>query len=268
MNEKLLRLSGGIFVFALLAILVSLYVSTLYLDERQRLAESGDTEGAMQSVEMAARLDPFSAQPLLSKAYMLRDQDRNREAELVMQAAADREPGSYEVPQEIGDLRLQSMDAPAEAADSYRRALELNPKSESLVAGLAQARLGTGELDEAKGSYERLRESGDITVDQLYDLGRIYVRTGEPEKGLQTLRKAQRQAESGLQGLSSQQQQQQLGFLQSVELAIADALVVQRRYAQARQVLATSSAPQAPAIISLVASDPEGYRQTVINSDV
>lgn len=268
MNEKLLRLSGGIFVFALLAISVSLYVSTLYLDERQRLAESGDIEGAMQSVEMAARLDPFSVQPLLSKAYMLRDQGRNQEAELVMQAAADREPESYEVPQEIGDLRLQSMNAPRKAAESYGRALELNPRSESAVVGLAEAQLAAGELDEAKRSYERLRESGDITVDQLYDLGRIYVRTGEPEKGLQTLRKAQRQAEDGLQSLPEELRQPQLELLRSVELAIADALVVQRRYAQARQMLTNSSAPQAPTIISLIASDPESYRQTVINSDV
>jgi tetratricopeptide (TPR) repeat protein len=267
-NEKFLRLSGGIFVFALLAVAVSLYVSTLYSEERQRLAESGDIEGAIQSVEMAARLDPFSTQPLLSKAYMLRDQGQNQEAELVMQAAADREPESYEVPQEIGDLRLQSMNAPRKAAESYGRALELNPRSDSALVGLAEAQLAAGELDEAKRSYERLNESGDITVDQLYDLGRMYVRTGEPEKGLQTLRKAQRQAENGLQGLPEELRQSQLGFLRSVELAMADALVVQRRYAQARQMLANSSAEQAPTIISLIASDPESYRQTVIDSDV
>lgn len=268
MNEKLLRLSGGIFVFALLAIAVSLYVSTLYLDERQRLAASGDIEGAVQSVEMAARLDPFSVEPLLSKAYMLRDQDRNQEAELVMQAAADREPESYEVQQEIGDLRLRSMNAPRKAAESYGRALELNPRSESAVVGLAEAQLAAGKLDEAKGSYERLRESEDITVDQLYELGKIYVRTGDPEKGLQTLRKAQRQAENGLQGLPEELRQPQLDLLSSIELAIADALVVQRRYAQARQMLANSSAEQAPTIISLIDSDPESYRQTVMDSDV
>jgi tetratricopeptide (TPR) repeat protein len=267
-NEKLLRLSGGIFVFALLAIVVSLYVSTLYLDEQQRLADSGDIEGAMQSVEMAARLDPFSAQPLLSKAYMLQDQDQNQEAESVMQAAANREPESYEIPQEIGDLRLQSMDTPRKAAESYGRALELNPRSESTVSSLAGAQLDAGELEEAKRPYERLSESGDITVSQSYDLGRIYVRTGEAEKGLQTLRKAQRQAENELQGLPEELRQSQLGFLQSVELAIADALVVQRRYAQARQMLANSSAEQAPTIVSLIVSDPESYRQTVIDSDV
>lgn len=268
MNEKLLRLSGGIFVFALLAISVSLYVSTLYLDEQQRLVGSGDIEGAVQSVEMAARLDPFAAEPLLSKAYMLRDQGRNQEAELVMQAAADREPESYEVSQEIGDLRLDSMNAPLKAAESYERALELDPKSEATLAGLAEAQLAAGKLDEAKTWYERLRDSGEITVDQRYDLGRIYVRTGEPEKGLQTLRKTQRQAENGLQGLPDGLRQTQLDFLSSVELAIADALVVQRRYAQARQVLSNSSASQAPTIISSIASDPESYRQTVIDSDV
>jgi hypothetical protein len=102
----------------------------------------------------------------------------------------------------------------------------------------------------------------------LYDLGRIYVRTGEPEKGVRALRKTRSRAEDGLKGLAGQQRQQQLDFLTSVDLAIADALVVERRYSLAYQIVASSSAEQARTILSLISSDPEGYRQTVVNSDV
>lgn len=268
MNETFLRFSVGFMAAALLVLAVSLYLSTRYLEERQRLADTGDTEGAMQSAEMAARLDPFAAEPLAAKADLLRSEGRSREAELVLRAAAEREPADYGIPREIGDLRLESMNRPLEAAESYGRAQELNPKDEATLAGLSEAYLSAGELEKAKTSYERLRESGEITVNQLYDLGRIYVRTGEPEKGLQALRADKERVESGMQGLTGQLRRQQQEFLISVDLAIADALVVERRYAQARQIVANSSAEQAPTILSLISANPEGYRQTVMESDV
>lgn len=268
MSWKLLRFSVGIAVLALVAISVSLYLSTRYLEEGERLLGSGDTEGAIQKAETAGKLDPFSAEPLVEEAGLLQSEGRNREAGRALEAAAEREPADYDVPQQLGDLRMETMNRPAEAAESYRRSLELNSKSSDTRTGLAAAYLSAGNLEDAKTQYEKLRESEGLNVDQLYNLGRIYVRTGEPERGVQTLRQTKNRAENGLQSLSGQQRQQQLAFMQSVELAIADALVVQRRYAQARQVLANSSAEQAPTIISLIASDPESYRQTVINSDV
>ena len=267
-NQAFLRFSVAFVAVALIAVSVSLYLSTRYLEEQQRLSDTGDTEGAMQSVEMASQLDPFSAEPLLAEASLLQSEGRNVEAERVLQAAAEREPADYEVPQELGDLRLESMNQPIEASESYQRALELNPMSSDTRTGLATAYLSAGELERAKTQYERLRESGGLSVNQLYDLGRIYVRTGEPGKGVSTLRQTQNRTESGLQGLTGQLREQQLGFVLSVELALADALVVQRRYDEARQIVAGSFAEQAPTILSLINSDPEGYRQTVIDSDV
>lgn len=253
---------------ALVAISVSLYLSNYYLEEQQRLSNTGDTEGALQSAEMAARLDPFSAEPLVAEASVLRGEGRNEEAGRVLRAAAEREPANYEVPQALGSLRLDSMNRPVEAAESYRRALELNPKSSSIRSGLAEAYLSAGKLEKAKNQYERLRELEGLNVNQMYDLGRIYVRTGEPDKGVRTLRETERRVENGLQGLTGQLRERQLDFLRSVELAIADGLVVERRYAEARQIVAGSSAEQAPTILSLISSNPEGYRQTVMDSDV
>lgn len=268
MNWKLLRFSAGVVVVALVAIAASLYVSTRYIEEQQRLSNTGDMEGAISSLDTAARLAPFSAQPLETKASLLRSQGNNREAEKVLRVAAERESSDYAIPQELGELRMDAFNKPSEAADSYRRALELNPKAGATVAGLAEARLSAGELKKAKTWYERLRESGEMTVDQRYDLGRIYVRTGEPEKGVQTLRKTKRVAEDGLENLGGQLRESQLGFLQSVDLAIADALVIERRYNEAYQIVANSSSEQAPTIMRLISSNPEGYRQTVVNSDV
>lgn len=268
MNGAFLRFSVGFVVAALVVVAVSLYLSTRYMEEQQRLASTGDVEGALQSAEMAARLDPFSADPLLEEASLLQGEGDYEEAERTLREAAEREPADYEIPQQLGTLRQSSMNRPLEAAESYRRALELNPRTETVRAGLAEAYLSAGELEKAKVQYEKLQESGELSVTQLYDLGRIYVRTGEPGKGVETLQRTQRRAENGLQGMAGQTRQQQLGFISSVELAIADALVVERRYAEARQIVANSPAEQAPTILSLINSDPEGYRQTVMHSDV
>lgn len=268
MNGKLLRLSVAFVAAVLLAASISLYFSMRYLEEQERLADNGDTEGDMQSLEMASRLDPFSAEPLLAEAELLESQGENREAERVLQAAAERESASYEIPQEIGQLRQGSMNQPLEASRSYERALDLNPRSDTALAGAASAYLSAGELGKAKARYERLDRLGGISVDQMYDLGRIYVRTGEPGKGVSTLRRTKNLAEAGVQNLPARLQEQQFAFLRSVELAIADGLVVQRRYAAARQIVANSSAEQAPTILSLIDSNPEAYRLTVVNSDV
>ena len=53
-----------------------------------------------------------------------------------------------------------------------------------------------------------------------------------------------------------------------MELAIADALVVQGRYGEAREVIAESSSEQAPALLHLLNSDPEAYRESVVLSGI
>jgi hypothetical protein len=57
-------------------------------------------------------------------------------------------------------------------------------------------------------------------------------------------------------------------LVNSMTLALADALVVQGRYPQAREVLAGSASEQAPALLQLLDTDPEAYREQVVNSDV
>jgi hypothetical protein len=53
-----------------------------------------------------------------------------------------------------------------------------------------------------------------------------------------------------------------------MDLAIVDAFVVQGEYAKARRIAARSSAEQAPAILRLLNSDPEGYRESVEDSAI
>jgi hypothetical protein len=69
----------------------------------------------------------------------------------------------------------------------------------------------------------------------------------------------------GSRGPATERQRQ---LLVSMDLATADGLVVRGRYGRAAGILAQSPSEQAPGLLELLNSDPEAYREQVINSDI
>lgn len=161
--------------------------------------------------------------------------------------------------------RLNDYDA---AVQTFREALERNPKSSFVRTGLAQSLVRKGDLEAAREQYEKLREAEQISLQGLYDLGRIYVRTGDPEKGKETLRAAKRRAEAEMESMGASSRGQQEELIESIDLAIADALVIQGRYEEAREIVANSPSEQAPAILTLLNTDPEMYRESIKDSEI
>lgn len=263
------KISAGFLVGVLVLLAGSLYMAERYLDEQQRLATAGDFEGAMERVQLAARLDPFSPEPLQEKSLLLQRLGRNKEAESTLRGAIRRSPHDYTSYSLLAQLQASRLNDYAAAEETYRKLLEINPNATEATASLAQVLLRRGDLEGAKRQYEKLREMEKISARDLYDLGRIYVRTGEPGKGVQTLLATKRRALAGLGNLNNASEwEQRMEFIESINLAIADALVVQRRYAEAREIVAWSSSEQAPAILTLLDSDPEMYRDSVLNSEI
>ena len=161
--------------------------------------------------------------------------------------------------------RLNDYDA---AVQSLRESLDLNPNASYVRSGMAQALVREGDLEKARGQYEKLVKMDQISTQGLYDLGRIYVRTGEPEKGRETLQEARRRAEATMGSLEPSSRSQREELIQSIDLAIADALVVQGRYDEAREIVANSTSDQAPAILTLLETDPEMYRESIKDSEI
>ena len=152
--------------------------------------------------------------------------------------------------------------------ETYREALSHNPYAPSLISRLGEALVATGDLEEAKTQYEWLYERGRIPLRDLYTLGKVQMRIGEPEEAIDTFEEARERAEAELETSDEQQQDQKQEFLESLDLATADALVVQRSYAEAREYLAQSEAEQAPAILALLDEDPEAYRRSVFDAPI
>ena len=259
------RLSAGFLVGVLALLATVLYLSDYYTGEQQRLAAAGDVAGAMEASRKAVRLDPFDTDALQGQSFLWRQQKRHDRAVLALKEAIERDPNNYLPYLTLAHLRLGTGDLDA-AVKGYRDVLELNPNAVSARSSLAQTLARQGKLQEAKEEYEALEEETSITYQDRYDLGRIQVRTGEPLEGVKNIRRARRMAAAELNRPHTQVGERQL--LVSMDLATADAFVVQGRYGQARRILAQSPSEQAPGLIELLNLDPAAYREQVINSDI
>lgn len=247
---------------------VALSLSSYYLHEQQRLAAAGDVSGAMQEVKIAARLDPFDTQPPQAKSSLLQSQGDNEGSADALQEAVRRDPNNYLPYMLLGFAQMNRLNDYDAAIKSFRGSLDLDPKASFVRAGLAQALIRKGDLEKAGKQYEKLVKVDRISLQGLYDLGRIYTRTGEPEKGIETLRDAKQRAEADLGSLDESSRAQREELIQSIDLAIADAFVVQGRYDEAREIVANSSSEQAPAILTLLNTDPEMYRGSIEDSEI
>ncbi len=257
------RLSAGFLVGVLALLAAVLYLSDYYTAEQQRLAAAGDITGAMEASRKAVRLDPFDTDALQAQSFLWRQQKEQYRAGLALKEAIERDPNNYLPYLTLANLRLGMGDLDA-AAERYRDVLELNPNAVTANTSLAQTLARQGKLQEAKEKYEMLEEEQNITYRDRYDLGRIQVRTGEPQEGVKNIRRARRQAVAELKRTRIPVGERQL--LVSMDLATADAFVVQGRYGQASRILARSPSEQAPGLLELLNLDPAAFREQVIIS--
>jgi tetratricopeptide (TPR) repeat protein len=269
MNRLIFKISAGFLVGALVLLAFSLSLSRYYVDEQQRLAAAGDAKGALLMSDRAAGWDPFDTAMLESASFTSQQQNNAVAAEAAIVEAIDREPNDYMPHLMMANFQLGRVGDFEAAVESYRRVLELNPRLDIAGSSLAQALIRQGKLKEARQEYAKLEAGGDITVEGLYDLGRLQVRTGEAEKGVKTIKQASRRGGNEMKNMEegpTKARRQEL--LVSMDLALADAFVVQDRYGAAQNIIGQSSSPQAPGLLELLASDPKGYKESVINDEI
>jgi tetratricopeptide (TPR) repeat protein len=268
LSGVIFRISAAFLVGALMLMAGALYASDYYIGEQRRLAAAGDMAGATEAAQNAVRLDPFDTDPLEAQSFLLQQQGRNEDAAEALREAIERDPNNSMPYLMLGNLQLGKLNDLEGAAESYREVLRLNPKASIARSGLAQALIRQGKLEEAKKEYEKLRDEKEISYQGLYDLGRIYVRTGEPMEGYRAINQAKRRASRDLEDLQGPLKDQREELIESMDLALADALVVEGNYGGALRIIAESSSEQAPALYELLSADPEAYRESVLNSEI
>lgn len=267
MSQAIFKISAVFLVVALALLASSLYIAQRHVQSQQQLAAAGDVEGSMEAADSAVRFDPFATEPLQAQASLLQNQGRNPEAERTFQQAIQREPDNYLLYLSLGNLQM-AMGKFEAAEGNFREVLRLNPMASAASSSIAQSLVRRGDLEEAKEEYQKLLEDGQIDTLGRYDLGRILVRTGEPQEGYRQITRARARAERELETLEGPVRRQQEDIIESMKLAAADALVVQRNYNAAYRQIAESSSPQAPALLELISTNPEGYRESVVDSEI
>lgn len=272
MSESLVRgvfkVAIGFVVVTLVLLAGTLYASKYYLQQQQRLAAAGDVPGALEAARVAARVSPFDSEPVLAESNLLVFGGQKKAALKALEEATRRDPANSVNFVSLGNFYLGQMDDPESAVRAYREAIERVPKATNVRSLLAAALAGSGDLEGAKREYEELVELGRITQQDRFELGGIYTRTGEPEKALEALRATRERATNRLDEGEESKRAQKEAFVQSLDLAIVDALVVQGDYEGAAEMLQQSSSPQAPALLELLSTNPEQYRQRVLESEV
>jgi tetratricopeptide (TPR) repeat protein len=267
MSGSIFRISVGFLVGVLALLALSLCLSDYYAGEQQRLLAAGDAQGAEEASRMALRLDPFDTDALEAQALTLQQQRKYEEAAAALREAIERDPNNYFPYLLLGGVQV-ALDDPDAAVESYRDVLELNPNATSASVYMAQALLSQDKMQEAKEEYLKLEREDRLSDEGLYDLGRIEIRTGQAEEGLRDIKAARRQTRSGLEDLQGPAREQREQVLRDMDLAVADAMVVAGRESRAREILANSPSEQAPSLLRLLDSDPEAYREQVVNSDI
>jgi cytochrome c-type biogenesis protein CcmH/NrfG len=265
LSLAIFRLSAGFLVGVLALLATVLYLSDYFTGEQQRLAAAGDEAGAMEASRMAVRLDPFDTDALQAQSLLWRQKTNYERAALALREAIERDPNNYLPYLTLANLRLM-MGEPDAAVGDFREVLKLNPNAVQARSSLARTLMRQGKLQEARSEFETLKKEKSANYQDLYDLGRIQARTGEAQEGVKNIKRARRMVEADRARGPQAERQKQL--LVSMDLATADTLVVAGRIGQAKRILAESPSEQAPGLLELLNSDPEAYREQVINSDV
>jgi len=266
--DRVIKVSVGFVTGALILLAISLYLSSYYLKQQLRSVETENLQDAQGEVDLASRLDPFSPTPLVFKAYLALRRGRTEAALGDFREAINRDPRNSENWVALGDLHRQQLGDPETSAESYQEALKHNPYSAAAISRLGDALLNARDLEGAKAQYQRLRERGKISLKNLYTLGKIQVQLEEPEDAIKIFGEAREMAGERLEYLDGTRRAERETFIKSLDLAIADALVVQGSYDEAREVLSQSKAEQASAVLVLLNEDPEGYRKSVLDANI
>jgi O-Antigen ligase len=109
------------------------------------LAENGDVDGAIAKSRDAADTNPLTAEPLLVEAAIATRAGREADAEAALERAVLRFPGDPETWHRLAAFQLGTLDEPAEAAQTIRGALYLDPRSFTIRQVFFDARASARE---------------------------------------------------------------------------------------------------------------------------
>lgn len=169
-----------------------------------RMAQMGNTEGAIATYRLAIERDPHLSGAHFALAEALsasRTESERAEAENEYLKARADNPLDEKTECRLGDIAMQRSDL-ADAAQHYKRALELEPDDPDANEGLGMELLTSDEVQDAQDARRYLRRAIQLdptNVAAYYHLSQASRKTGDLESANQEMAeflklKAQREA--------------------------------------------------------------------------
>ena len=137
-----------------------------------------DAEGIAE-YRKTLELKPGLYEAQLNAGILLLRQKDAAAALPLLAAAAEQRPGEFRPRYYLGEAQLQT-DGPAKAGESFRLALELDPKSAAAELGLAHALARQGELVDAAPHFRQAAQLDPKYRDALLELAELYEKTHQP----------------------------------------------------------------------------------------
>lgn len=169
------------------------------------LSMVGEPEAALDSFCRAVELNPRYVEALVNRALTLNELGRYDEARVSFDAAseADLEEGVGRFPavlagrlanklMEVGDLYTEG-GALQEAAEQYRRALELRPRFADIRNRLGRTLLEQGQGEAAVREFERTLQINPGFLDARINLGLAWYRMGDFDRAREEWRRCEEQ---------------------------------------------------------------------------
>jgi tetratricopeptide (TPR) repeat protein len=218
-----------------------------------------DTEG-IAAYRKALALKPRLYEAELNAGILLLRQKNAADALPLLSDAAEQKPEQFQPRAKLAEAQLQS-GSPDAAEASYRRALELDPKSADCELGLGRALARQDKLAEAAPHYRRAAELDAQLREALLELGSLYEKNGQTAEAIAIYREfpenaaAQRQA-----GQLMLESRQYAEAIPQLEAAYTKSATQANRVALARALLLGRQLEKATALLEqAVAAEPGNY---------
>ena len=153
------------------------------------LLELGESDQAEAALRKAIAIDPAYTRASCQLARMLRGELRNKEAAAVLQDALRANPDSNEVLAELGHT-LDLLRYLERSEQAWRRLISRQPEEISWHRALANALVGQGRMGEAAASFQRCLEINPKAADVIASLGDLRKGQGRLEEAEGLIRRA------------------------------------------------------------------------------
>jgi tetratricopeptide (TPR) repeat protein/DNA-binding winged helix-turn-helix (wHTH) protein len=153
-----------------------------------RLVAGGDIEAAARAYQMALDMNPKDVGAMRGMAAVLQRQQKFDEAEAMLLAAIELQPGNWNNIDALG-AHYFGTGQYSDAVEAYRQVVFLDPANWRGLGNLGTALMLVGDFDAAAGPLEESL-SIEEDVDYLSNLGVIYYYLGDFDRAVEMHRKA------------------------------------------------------------------------------